>query len=65
MEIKREHHINFWYIILAFLAVMLIQDFMVAGDADQNHPLQRVPATRRSGQGFPTSSSVQPPSPAR
>ena len=29
MEIKREHHINFWYIILTLLAVMLIQDFMV------------------------------------
>jgi cell division protease FtsH len=29
MEIKREHHINFWYIIVAVLAVMLIQDFLV------------------------------------
>ncbi len=29
MEIKREHHINFWYIIAAFLAVILIQDFIV------------------------------------
>jgi cell division protease FtsH len=28
MEIKREHQINFWYIIAAFLAVMLIQDFL-------------------------------------
>jgi cell division protease FtsH len=26
MEIKREHQINFWYIVAAFLAVMLIQD---------------------------------------
>lgn len=26
MEIKREHQINFWYIIAAFLAVLLIQD---------------------------------------
>jgi cell division protease FtsH len=29
MEIKREHHINFWYIIAAVMAVMLIQDFVV------------------------------------
>ena len=29
MEIKREHHINFWYIIVAMLAVMLIQDYFV------------------------------------
>jgi cell division protease FtsH len=28
MEIKREHQINFWYIVLAFLAVLLIQDFL-------------------------------------
>ena len=25
MEIKREHQINFWYLILAFLAVIWIQ----------------------------------------
>ncbi len=29
MEIKREHHINFWYILGAMIAVMLIQDFLV------------------------------------
>lgn len=28
MEIKKEHQINFWYIIAAFLAVMLIQDLL-------------------------------------
>ena len=28
MEIKREYHINFWYIIAAFLAVMLIQNLI-------------------------------------
>ncbi len=28
MDIKREHQINFWYIIAAFLAVLLIQDFL-------------------------------------
>ena len=47
MEIKREHHINFWYIIAAALAVMLIQDFFVEATADQDHPLQRVRATGR------------------
>ena len=30
MEIKREHHINFWYIIAAIFAVMLIQDYLIA-----------------------------------
>ena len=28
MEIKREHQINFWYIVTAILAVMVIQDFL-------------------------------------
>jgi cell division protease FtsH len=28
MDIKREHQINFWYIILALMALMLIQDFL-------------------------------------
>ena len=30
MEIKREHHINFWYIILAFMAILFIQDLLVS-----------------------------------
>jgi cell division protease FtsH len=29
MEIKREHHINFWYVIAALIAIMLIQDFFI------------------------------------
>ncbi|MBS2132172.1 ATP-dependent zinc metalloprotease FtsH (plasmid) [Burkholderia thailandensis] len=29
MEIKREHQINFWYIVMAFLAVVLIQDLLL------------------------------------
>lgn len=29
MDIKREHHINFWYVILAFLAILFIQDLLV------------------------------------
>jgi cell division protease FtsH len=29
MEIKREHHINFWYIIAAFLGVLAIQSLLV------------------------------------
>ena len=28
MEIKREHHINFWYVVAALFAVMLIQDYV-------------------------------------
>jgi cell division protease FtsH len=28
MEIKREHQINFWYVIAAFVAVLLIQDYL-------------------------------------
>ena len=38
MEIKREHHINFWYIILTLLAVMLIQDFMVQATQTKTIP---------------------------
>jgi cell division protease FtsH len=29
MEIKREHQINFWYIVLAFLGVLLIQSLLI------------------------------------
>ncbi|MDR3534058.1 MAG: ATP-dependent zinc metalloprotease FtsH [Rhodopila sp.] len=29
MEIKREHHINFWYIVATVIAVMLIQDYLI------------------------------------
>jgi len=29
MEIKREHHINFWYIVVAFLAILFIQDLLI------------------------------------
>jgi cell division protease FtsH len=29
MQIKREHHINFWYLTIAMIAVMLLQDFVV------------------------------------
>jgi len=29
MDIKREHHINFWYVILAFIAILFIQDLLV------------------------------------
>ena len=29
MEIKREHHINFWYVVGAFLAVLFIQDLLI------------------------------------
>jgi cell division protease FtsH len=29
MEIKREHHVNFWYVIVAFFAILFIQDFLI------------------------------------
>ena len=29
MEIKREHHINFWYVVMAFIAILFIQDLLV------------------------------------
>ena len=38
MEIKREHHINFWYIMLAIVAVMLIQDFVVQATQTKTIP---------------------------
>jgi cell division protease FtsH len=38
MEIKREHHINFWYIIAALIAVMLIQDFVVEATQTKTIP---------------------------
>jgi cell division protease FtsH len=38
MEIKREHHINFWYIIAAVTAVMLIQDFLVQATQTKTIP---------------------------
>ncbi|HBK07326.1 MAG TPA: cell division protein FtsH, partial [Acetobacteraceae bacterium] len=38
MEIKREHHINFWYIIIAIMAVMLIQDFVIQSTQTKTIP---------------------------
>ncbi len=29
MDIKREHHVNFWYVILAVLVILFIQDYLV------------------------------------
>jgi cell division protease FtsH len=29
MEIRREHHINFWYVVLAFVAILFIQELLV------------------------------------
>ena len=29
MQIKREHHINFWYLTVAMIAVLLLQEFVV------------------------------------
>ena len=30
MQLKREHHINFWYVLLAFFAILAIEDWMVS-----------------------------------
>lgn len=38
MEIKREHHINFWYIMAALFAVMLFQDFLFAPTVTKTIP---------------------------
>jgi len=38
VEIKREHHINFWYLMAALFAVMLIQDYFVVSTATKTIP---------------------------
>src|ERR1700722_18706765 len=38
MEIKREHHINFWYIIAALIAIMLIQNFFIQATRTKTIP---------------------------
>jgi cell division protease FtsH len=38
MEIKREHHINFWYIIAALIAVMLIQNYFIEATQTKTIP---------------------------
>src|SRR5579863_2303255 len=38
MEIKREHHINFWYLVATMIAVMLIQDYFVQGTLTKTIP---------------------------
>jgi cell division protease FtsH len=38
MEIKREHHINFWYIIAALIAVMLIQNYFLEATQTKTIP---------------------------
>jgi cell division protease FtsH len=38
MEIKREHHINFWYIIAALIAVMLIQNYVLEATQTKTIP---------------------------
>src|SRR5581483_9470334 len=38
MEIKREHHFNFWYLILAFMAILFIQDLLVEHFGTENIP---------------------------
>jgi cell division protease FtsH len=38
MQIKREHHINFWYVIAALVAVMVIQDFVLEATQTKTVP---------------------------
>ncbi len=38
MQIKREHHINFWYIMITLFAVMLIQDFLIQTSQSKTIP---------------------------
>jgi cell division protease FtsH len=38
MEIKREHHINFWYVVAALIAVMLIQNYLVEATQTKTIP---------------------------
>ena len=40
MEVKREHKINFLYVIAAFLAVLLIQDYLLSAGSFENDLLQ-------------------------
>jgi hypothetical protein len=42
MEIKREHHINFWYVIAAFFAILFIQDLLIRSAIGQCHSVQRI-----------------------
>src|SRR6202040_778081 len=41
VQLKREHHINFWYIILAFMAMLWIQDWMIATSGIETIPYSR------------------------
>jgi cell division protease FtsH len=50
MEIKREHHINFWYIIAAVMAVMLIQDFLVQSTQTKTIPYSEFEQLVNQGQ---------------
>src|SRR4030088_2314070 len=38
MDIKREHHINFWYVILAFIAILFIQDLLLQSSGVKTIP---------------------------
>jgi cell division protease FtsH len=38
MDIKREHHINFWYVIVTLIAVMLIQDYVIQATQTKTIP---------------------------
>ena len=49
MEIKREHHINFWYVVVAFLGVLFIQDLLVQSATLKVLPYNEFQAQLRDG----------------
>jgi cell division protease FtsH len=49
VEIKREHHINFWYVILALIAILWIQDWLVRSSAIETVPYSRFEALLSQG----------------
>jgi cell division protease FtsH len=41
VELKRAHHVNFWYLILAFMAILWIQDWLVSKSRIETIPYSR------------------------
>jgi hypothetical protein len=46
---ERKHHINFWYIIIAFSIVMLIQSYWASSQHIETIPYSKFEETRRKG----------------
>ena len=49
MQLKREHHINLWYVVLAFLAIITIHDWLSLGGDVQTIPYSRFEELLRQG----------------